>query len=77
MRPAVELRAEHRGCGVSAAVAPEREAVASVKQRFEEAEEPEPVASPKTEEAVRPRRQPAPKSSTSLLMRSRLPFICE
>ena len=47
--------------GVSAAVAQEREAVASVKQRFEEAEEPEPVASPKTEEAVRPQQQPAPQ----------------
>ena len=47
--------------GVSAAVAREREAVASVKQRFEEAEEPEPVASPKTEEAVRPQQQPAPQ----------------
>ena len=46
--------------GVSAAVAPEREAVASVKQRFEEAEEPEPVASPKTEEAVRPQQATRP-----------------
>lgn len=55
--------------GVSAAVAPEREAVASVKQRFEEAEEPEPVASPKTEEAVRRRRQPAPPTLRPPLQR--------